>query len=159
MSKQTSVPIASDVFDIEGATMLCVGLGPHDRDHVLCAALTGARRDPAVRSMTTSIVAASRIDQGRHGDVPRRADHGDDSPTHAAHHRRRAAPAVRRHAADDNAETSMMTPCERHALNQAFLVALYAASGYPEHSELTCVRLLLPVLLHEGTGGDPRYAS
>ena len=53
----------------------------------------------------------------------------------------------------------MMTPCQRHALNHAFLVALYAAGGYPEHSELTYVRLLLHVVLHEGTGGDPRCAS
>ena len=53
----------------------------------------------------------------------------------------------------------MMTPCQRHALNHAFLVALYATTGHPEHSELVYVRLLLHLVLHDGTGGDPRWAS
>ena len=53
----------------------------------------------------------------------------------------------------------MMTPCQRQALNHAFLVALYASTGHPEHSELTYVRLLLHVVLHDGIGGDPRSAS
>jgi hypothetical protein len=38
----------------------------------------------------------------------------------------------------------MITPCQRHALNHAFLVALCAATGHPQHSELAYVRLLSP---------------
>ena len=46
-----------------------------------------------------------------------------------------------------------MTPCHRAALTHAVLAALYSATGHPEHSELAFVRLMLHVLLHEGTGG------
>jgi hypothetical protein len=47
-----------------------------------------------------------------------------------------------RAAIDNDTEASMTTPCQRHALNHAFLVALYAATGHPQHSELAYVRLL-----------------
>ena len=53
----------------------------------------------------------------------------------------------------------MMTPCQRYALHHAFLVALYAATGNPAHSELAYVRLVSHILLHDGTGGDLRFAS
>ena len=71
----------------------------------------------------------------------------------------RSTRVARRRAANDNTEASMMTPCQRHALNHAFLVALYAATGHPQHSELAYVRLLSHLVLHDGTGGDPRWAS
>jgi hypothetical protein len=56
-------------------------------------------------------------------------------------------------------EVSMMTPCQRYALNHAFLVALYAATGHPMHSELAYVRMLAHLVLHDGTGGELRHAS
>lgn len=48
-----------------------------------------------------------------------------------------------------------MTDARRAALARSFLVALYAITGHPEHSEVAYVRLLCGIVLHGGAGGVP----